>query len=61
MTVREMRCYILDRYPNWSKVHWMSDNQIIAVYHSLIDREERKALQSNKELEGYQFTIYDYI
>ena len=45
MDIKEMRRYVWKRYPgtNWKeKVLNMHDNQIIAIYHSLIKRKVKK-------------------
>lgn len=42
MTVAQMRCAIYDIYPgdSWhEKVNNMPDNQVVAVYHSLLARK----------------------
>lgn len=44
MTINQMRMHIADAYPNenWKrKCENMPDNQVIAIFHSLQNREQR--------------------
>lgn len=48
MTVNEMREALIDRYYatiRGQRVEWMPESQVVAIYHSLI---ERKDLNSGK-------------
>ncbi len=54
MSIEQMKYYIIHSYPNgglfrdtnWSKkVKNMSDNQIIAVYHALLSRAQKKGVK----------------
>jgi CRISPR/Cas system CSM-associated protein Csm2 small subunit len=64
-TINEMRRYIMDAYPNSSKfrakVVDMPTNQVIAVYHSILDRQARKEKKENKKEEFHQLDIWEYM
>lgn len=36
MSIKDMREFIITKYPNWKKVYKMEDAQIVAIYHKLI-------------------------
>ncbi len=62
MNVNEMRNYISDRYPGigWKrKVKYMPDNQVIAIYHSILKRD--KKIEEIKRLDEveHQMTIWE--
>ena len=64
MSIDAMRSYILNRYPGWNKIYVMPPDQVIAIYHSMVERESKKqevkkARRIPKETPGYQFTIFD--
>lgn len=67
MTVAEMRAYISDAYPgrSWkARCTVMNSQQVIAIYHSLIEREKAKPknpIRKNSKKVGYQFTIFDLL
>lgn len=67
MTVSEMRHYISDAYPgrSWkTRCNIMSEQQVIAIYHSLRNREKtkpKKPSRRNYGKPGYQFTIFDIL
>lgn len=67
MTINDMRCYILDSYPNASKI-WrnkvaftMRSNQIIAIYKSIVNRGmNRKSIKQENE-EYHQIDIFEWL
>ena len=66
MGIDAMRSYILNRYPGWNKIYVMPPDQVIAIYHSIVERESKKhdakkARRIPKETPGYQFTIFDFM
>lgn len=68
MTINQMRCFILDSYPNASK-GWrnevafvMSPNRIVAIYKSIINREQRKLNKQAEKTEIYhQMDIFEWL
>lgn len=69
VTINNMRQFILDQYPNSmkfrEKVLKMPTNQVIAIYHSLMNRKNRiesteKHENSQKE-EFHQIDIFEWL
>lgn len=66
MTINDMRLYILDAYPNSSwkfrnKVLCMPTNQIVAIYHSIVERKEKQDQTKIGDKEDYhQFDIFEW-
>lgn len=61
MTVNSMRNYISEMYNSdkWRlKVRNMNDNQVIAIYHTMIERNQKPP---KKEPKVKQITIYDIL
>ena len=67
MNINNMRDYISNAYPgrSWkAKCSVMSEQQVIAIYYSIRNREKDKQKtfkKSRKDKEGYQFTIFDFL
>ena len=67
MNVDEMRAHIRDAYPgrSWkARCNVMRDQQVIAIYHSIIEREKPKPKTNRGKSQsdpGYQFTIFDLL
>lgn len=66
MTINQMRIYILDSYPNAS-MDWrnkvankMPTNQIIAIYHSILAREDKKQKQAKIDEQFHQMDIFEW-
>ena len=67
MTINQMRCYILDSYPNASK-SWrnkvaftMRTNQIIAIYHSIVNRDMNRKKKENEKEQYHQIDIFEWL
>lgn len=66
MTINQMRIYILDNYPNASfefrnKVaNKMPSNQIIAIYHSILNRKEKKKQLAKEDEKYHQMDIFEW-
>lgn len=67
MTINQMRCYILESYPHAS-AKWrnkvaniMPTNQIVAIYKSILRREEKEYEEKKKEEQYHQIDIFEYI
>lgn len=53
MTAAQMRCVIYDAYPgdSWhEKVNNMPDDQVVAVYFSLLNREGKKKMTKREAM-----------
>lgn len=67
MQIHEMRNYILDSYPNASKswrnkvANIMPPNQIVAIFHSVLKREEKKARDKELDRQYHQMNIFEYL
>ena len=62
MNVPEMREFIGAKYPSqhWkTKVAKMAPNQVIAIYHSIKNREEKLSRTSTDENKPVQLDIFD--
>ena len=68
MTINQMRLYILESYPNagqkWrEKVTKMPTAQIVAIYKSILSREEqtKRSEGKNTSEEYHQMDIWEYL
>ena len=67
MRIQEMRNYILDSYPNASKswrnkvANIMPPNQIVAIFNSIMRREEKKARDKELDERYHQIDIFEYL
>ena len=69
VTINNMRQFILSEYPNSTKFHEkvlkMPTNQVIAVYHSLLNRKNRIESSKNHENppkeEFHQMDIFEWL
>lgn len=68
MTVSEMRAYISDAYPGkkWHyRVSKMAPNQVIAVYHNIINKEQiaktNPVVDIPEKEEFHQLDIFEYM
>ena len=62
MNINEMRRYVSDSYPglSWkSKVARMPQNQVIAIYKSLLNREKKEPVSVKAE-EPHQMDIWEW-
>lgn len=62
MTVNAMRDYISKMYNSdkWRlRVHRMEDDQVIAIYHTMIERNQQPPKNNGPKVQ--QLTIYDIL
>ena len=65
MTINDMRRYIIEAYPNSikfkDKVLHMPTRQVIAIYHSVVRRQNDGEKKPNKKDEFHQMDIWEYM
>lgn len=65
MTINDMRRYIIEAYPNSpkfkEKVLHMPTRQVIAVYNSVVRRQNDGEKKPNKKDEFHQMDIWEYM
>ena len=62
MDIRYMRGFVAEQYPGikWKeKVRHMSEEQIVAIYYSMVNRKNKQT-KSKKEESYHQMTISEY-
>lgn len=62
MQIEEMRKFVSDQYPGmgWkNKVRCMPDNQVLAIYRSMLQREARETKKERLSQGEHQMTIWE--